>query len=469
MNRALVLSTDINYIIPLKVFMHSMHQTRSIPKDTPIFLLHDDTISEQCMDDLNYFFGILGVSVNFINAEKTASLDSNQLQTSHHLTIATYHRLFTASLLPDTVTSAVYLDIDTLAMQSIRGLFEINLGNHLIAAVDHLAPAEQLRIWGESSGTYFNAGVLIINLERWRQSDVERSFLEIIKKAHSRIRWADQDVLNIAFGSQWGRLPITFNVHETAALLLGMDQAHEKSKLIHYTGSLKPWSKPKLTRLDDEWFKSLMEVCSYTSIPGAKQLLTSKSLNTPITYENRHSMLKAIDLNDKNVVEIGVFTGKLSDFIFSNFSCRKLHLVDPFEGNVISGDQDGNNVEQAYLPSSYESMSEKYKSETNVILHRMISDEFFKTTADDSLDIVYIDGDHSYKGHLKDLENAFQKVKHGGYIMGHDYSCNPLKTNNVYEFGVKRAVSVFCRKYNQVIYAMALDGCTSYAIQISKR
>ena len=50
--------------------------------------------------------------------------------------------------------------------------------------------------------------------------------------------------------------------------------------------------------------------------------------------------------------------------------------------------------------------------------------------------------------------------------MGHDYEMNMNKAKTVYSFGVRKAVDEFCNTYKQTIYAKALDGCVSYAIQI---
>jgi hypothetical protein len=64
------------------------------------------------------------------------------------------------------------------------------------------------------------------------------------------------------------------------------------------------------------------------------------------------------------------------------------------------------------------------------------------------------------------LKIEYKKIKKGGWIMGHDYEMNMNKAKTVYSFGVRKAVDEFCNTYKQTIYAKALDGCVSYAIQI---
>jgi len=82
--------------------------------------------------------------------------------------------------------------------------------------------------------------------------------------------------------------------------------------------------------------------------------------------------------------------------------------------------------------------------------------------------MVYIDADHSYEAVKNDLNNAFLKVKNGGYIMGHDYEFNRQKTDNIHFFGVKQAVDEFCSKYSLSIDMKAMDGCVSFGIQVKK-
>jgi predicted O-methyltransferase YrrM len=91
-----------------------------------------------------------------------------------------------------------------------------------------------------------------------------------------------------------------------------------------------------------------------------------------------------------------------------------------------------------------------------------------KTFDDNTFDMIYLDGDHEYKGVVKDLEVAYQKIKPNGWLMGHDYEMNMKKAKTSCHFGVKQAVDEFCERYNQRIYAKGMDGCVSFAIQLKK-
>ena len=58
----------------------------------------------------------------------------------------------------------------------------------------------------------------------------------------------------------------------------------------------------------------------------------------------------------------------------------------------------------------------------HVHVHRMASDDWFSKQEDNYFDWVYLDGDHSYAGVLRDLYNSLRVVKKGGLILGDDYA-----------------------------------------------
>ena len=181
-------------------------------------------------------------------------------------------------------------------------------------------------------------------------------------------------------------------------------------------------------------------------------------------YDTRFELLKSLVTPNSVICEIGVWKGQFAEQLLS-LQPRHLILVDPFVGTVSSGDENGNNVVDAYLPLEYLILNQKYKYDPKVILFRGYSHELLPHFAKQSFDIIYIDGDHSYQGVKNDLALARQLVKRGGYICGHDYEMNPNKTKNNYNFGVKQAVDEFCQQHNLQIHAKGMDGQVSYAIQ----
>jgi hypothetical protein len=182
-----------------------------------------------------------------------------------------------------------------------------------------------------------------------------------------------------------------------------------------------------------------------------------------IEFNSRTDMIDANIKSGMIGCEIGVFEGEFSEYLLSK-KPSMLYLVDPFEGHCFSGNQDGNYGKTVNLAVTYQGLCSRFFNDTNIKLIKDYSGNFLSTLPDAHLDYIYIDGDHSYMGCKIDLELAYQKVKPGGFIMGHDYEINRNKCHTYYDFGVKQAVDEFCAKYKNKIEAKAMDGCVSYLI-----
>jgi len=172
---------------------------------------------------------------------------------------------------------------------------------------------------------------------------------------------------------------------------------------------------------------------------------------------NREEWLQTVK---KNLVwvELGVFLGDFSKKIYELSNPLELHLVDTFPDVMVSGDKDGNNVIQADLSKAPNDL-EKYFVNKNVKIHKMMSFEFLENLPDSSIDVVYIDADHSYNSVKKDLELSMRKVRKSGLITGHDYCPTSFP-------GVYRAVNEFCNSNSLKIDFLTDDKLPTYVISL---
>jgi hypothetical protein len=186
----------------------------------------------------------------------------------------------------------------------------------------------------------------------------------------------------------------------------------------------------------------------------------------PIQIDNRNQLHTVLNMPTKPVIaEIGVFRGEYAEYLLQYFDPDVLLLIDPWSDTTIcSGDHNGNNVQFFNGSELYNHVLEKFKDNTNVVIVKNTSQDtdIIKQL---SLDMIYIDGDHSYEGVKNDLALAMKWVKKGGWVCGHDYCMNFAKTSNNYDFGVKKAVDEFCYEHGYFIAYLAYDGCVSYAIR----
>lgn len=166
--------------------------------------------------------------------------------------------------------------------------------------------------------------------------------------------------------------------------------------------------------------------------------------------------------------EIGVFKAVFSDVLCKELQPSQLVLIDLFSGITNSGDQDGNNMETINIGHVYKHLMDVSRQFPSLQVKKGDSSSILHTFPDNTFDMIYIDGDHSYEGVKKDLQASIYKVKPGGWIMGHDFGINPEKTKNHYDFGVEKAVIEFCGMFRQEVSVLGMDGCISFGIQVRK-
>jgi lipopolysaccharide biosynthesis glycosyltransferase len=256
--RALVVSINDSYVIPLKVLLHTLHHTESLPKQLQICILHGRNLSTLSISDLEIFIHDLGYLPRFLDVSSVVPADL-PITPSDHVSQETFYRLFSIGLLPPSIEQAVYLDADMVAIRDISALFSLEM-THPLAAADHLSPSEQQRLHGSTGGTYFQAGVLVLNIPQMRSLNSEQRFLCVLKNERIRIRWWDQDVLNIVFQDNWQRLPIWYNVTEAVLHYQEDMEVKSNARLIHFAGSVKPWTSDRFHPFQSAWDEAYCQV-----------------------------------------------------------------------------------------------------------------------------------------------------------------------------------------------------------------
>ena len=141
-------------------------------------------------------------------------------------------------------------------------------------------------------------------------------------------------------------------------------------------------------------------------------------------YEtHRHNITKFLNKLCPNGVgaEIGVKQGKFSKVLLSGWHDCKMHLIDPWEVHDKSiYDENVNDYQSDYNKTidTLKDFSHRYE------IIRQYSNDAHSNFAKNSLDFIYIDGDHSYEGVKADINNYFNKLKKDtiSFIGGHDYT-----------------------------------------------
>ena len=166
-------------------------------------------------------------------------------------------------------------------------------------------------------------------------------------------------------------------------------------------------------------------------------------METTITKLNktRKSVLKHFP-QGMTMAEIGVYRGAYSKEIIKT-QPSTLYLVDIWrhidDGGIYS-ELDGCNDSDKMHTRNKQKVQAYFAD--NQAVHVIQSDgvEFSKSIPDGGLDCVYIDGDHTYEGCLRDLRAFCTKINETGFMYGHDY------TNNYAWIQVPQAIETFLQE-----------------------
>lgn len=173
------------------------------------------------------------------------------LTAHHHVTAATYLRLFLPKYLPKEIVKVVYLDCDVIVREDIEKLWNENVEGFALAAIEDVPIFEHNdRLGLQKDASYFNAGVLVVNLEYWRRHQASARFMECLRTEKTKIKFHDQDVLNIVLveekkiiSPEWNIMDILFaEPRRIPAGYMQQTKGFLKSPaIIHFAGGLKPW------------------------------------------------------------------------------------------------------------------------------------------------------------------------------------------------------------------------------------
>jgi lipopolysaccharide biosynthesis glycosyltransferase len=179
----------------------------------------------------------------FVDIDVNNPVFSKLLPTRWSLTPANYARLLLPEIMAGEDDRLLYLDCDMLVLASLRPLATIDMEGCTIAVVcepdasNH--PAADGRLPHPAEIPYFNAGLLLIDLDAWRREDLTRRTFAFIQAHQSQLRFAEQDALNCVTAGRWKALDPAWNYTHARVAAAG---GYEAARIVHFTGA-KPTTK----------------------------------------------------------------------------------------------------------------------------------------------------------------------------------------------------------------------------------
>lgn len=157
----------------------------------------------------------------------------------------TFVRLLIPRALPETIARVLYLDSDLLVLDDLTPLWKVSLDETVVGAVlDRWDSQIKQREPGLEDvprvKDYFNSGVLLIDLKRWRKERISEKALDYLV-LHPRTPFGDQDALNVACDGLWTKLDPRWNYQNHCGIRVMDMRLEERPGVVHFIGAEKPW------------------------------------------------------------------------------------------------------------------------------------------------------------------------------------------------------------------------------------
>ncbi|MBR1579418.1 MAG: hypothetical protein IJ668_02840 [Selenomonadaceae bacterium] len=238
--------------------------------DITVHILHDNTLTTVNRDKFIYLSGRYTQHVQFYNVENLAANQILQfkknlpsvLQSSY--SIATLYRLLMPALIPTSVTKIIYLDADIIVNLNINELWQTDMNEAPLAAVPEIAidlgfHQNKSQKYLITSGlvdeqNYFNAGVLLFDLEYLREHPncLEDGYKFVCE--HPQCQLFDQDILNYCFARRMMKLSDKFDRFINTERMLQYNRRSKKAIYHYVANSLRLDLNDQFNRLYFDYF-----------------------------------------------------------------------------------------------------------------------------------------------------------------------------------------------------------------------
>jgi lipopolysaccharide biosynthesis glycosyltransferase len=176
-----------------------------------------------------------------------------------------YTRLWVATFFDETVDRVLYLDCDMVVVGSLDPLWEADLHGRTVGAVGIPGSTRGAHLGMAGDAGYFNSGVMVIDLARWRRLSVFDRLMAYIGDNSEKLIDPDQDALNVTLeddrtllGYEWNvTSPFYFDYHDLRMASTEVSRIRAAARIIHFNGTSKPWSFFSQHPRRDDYFNFL--------------------------------------------------------------------------------------------------------------------------------------------------------------------------------------------------------------------
>lgn len=247
----IVCCIDNNFVMQYMSMIVSMRINN--PHDVFFIHLFGNNLKEDVVSSVMSFTQSQNMEIKVYDIDVSHLSDSFP-QMDNHISLATYMRCFVADYLPANLNKILYLDCDILVLSRLRSLWEEDLGEASVLCVEDMWALHENnpeRLGYPMSYSYFNAGVLVINLDFWRSHNITQKSLQFLSLRSEILTFHDQDILNYLLHDTKRFVCPKYNMQDgfyrrrrkymRKVLANEADLWLWNPVIVHFTGGKKPW------------------------------------------------------------------------------------------------------------------------------------------------------------------------------------------------------------------------------------
>ncbi len=252
---------DRKYAPPLTVMLKSLLANAAGARRFIVYVLSDG-LGPVVRTTIRSSLSDRRAEIRFVEIDQKPLQD---LKLSHHASPAVYYRLLLQTAVPEEIDRLIYLDSDLIVNADLQALWEMEFhGKTLLAVQEQSRDAQTVSAAGAlpsyldlglpPDAKYFNSGVMLIDLKKWRDTDVSGRVLAYLRNYRSKVLWWDQDALNAVLAGDWGELDHRWNLLTQTFTNPRWDDGPVKDRrayetlvrhpfILHFNTGNKPWDR----------------------------------------------------------------------------------------------------------------------------------------------------------------------------------------------------------------------------------
>lgn len=248
----ILIGCDITYAQFYGVMLTSLFMNNKESKFS-IYLLTDETWTEK---ETKKFEEICIKNDSSLHIKIVNTNILKYFPKTEHISLPAYYRLQASYLLPNDIHKVLYLDGDIIVLGDIRPLWNLNINGYAFAGAEDMDSVTGEcfeRLGYDSKYGYFNAGVSLYNLDYWRENNLGEKLLDIIMTRPEKIKWMDQDAINMLLHKERFNIPLRYNFQVnhlstkywdlySSDYQKTIEEECQQAVIVHFNSPIKPWT-----------------------------------------------------------------------------------------------------------------------------------------------------------------------------------------------------------------------------------